>query len=182
MYHFYPTGTRGFFLACGRKLRCRPPTLGAARLWRLHRKVSGTQGLSFVICSVTCEVMVFSLLIYRTWNRGLCEWIISWKKDRNQALRLGKEFFNFAVSHSANVFRVDDPRSEPRVLHELLQNKRAEDAESDIAIRFVDKNERFLLKLVQRNKKKKRITLPLLHRANGTAGKSLTHWIFSLDE
>lgn len=97
MYHSYPTGTRGFFLSCGRKLRCRPPTLGAARLWRFHRKVSGTQSLSFVICSVTCEVIVFSSLIYRTWNRGLCEWIISWKKDRNQALRLGKEFFNFAV-------------------------------------------------------------------------------------
>lgn len=97
MYHSYPTGTRGFFLARSRKLRCRPLTLGAARLWRLHRKVSGTQGLSFVICSVTCDVMVFSLLIHRTWNRGLCEWIISWKKDRNQALRLGKEFFNFAV-------------------------------------------------------------------------------------
>lgn len=97
MYHSYPTGTRGFFLSCGRKLRCRPPTLGAARLWRPHRKVSGTQSLSFVICSVTCEVIVFSSLIYRTWNRGLCERIISWKKDRNQALRLGKELFNFAV-------------------------------------------------------------------------------------
>ena len=34
-----------------------------------------------------------------------------------------------------NVFRVDDPRSEPRVLHELtLKKKMAEDAESDIAI------------------------------------------------
>ncbi|CAH3015522.1 unnamed protein product, partial [Porites evermanni] len=41
-------------------------------------------------------------------------------------------------SHSANVFRVDDPRSEPRVLHELTQNKMVEDAESDIAVRFVD--------------------------------------------
>ena len=38
------------------------------------------------------------------------------------------------------MFRVDDPRSEPRVLHELTQNK-MEDAESDIAIRFVDKND-----------------------------------------
>ena len=46
---------------------------------------------------------------------------------------------------------MDDPRSEARVLHELRQKKIAEDAESDIAIRFVDKNERFLLKLVQRN-------------------------------
>ena len=43
--------------------------------------------------------------------------------------------------HSANVFRVDDPRSEARVLHELTQNKMAEDAESDIAIRFVDEND-----------------------------------------
>ena len=39
------------------------------------------------------------------------------------------------------MFRVDDPRSEPRVLHELTQNKLAEDAESDIAIRFVDEND-----------------------------------------
>ena len=43
-------------------------------------------------------------------------------------------------SHSANVLRVDDPRSEPRALHELTQNKMAEDAKSDIAIRFVDEN------------------------------------------
>ena len=35
---------------------------------------------------------------------------------------------------------MDDPRSEQRVLHELTQNKMAEDAESDIAIRFVDEN------------------------------------------
>ena len=54
-------------------------------------------------------------------------------------------------SHSVNVFRVDDPRSEPRVVHELRRGKMAEDAESDIAIRFVDENERFLLKLCQRN-------------------------------
>ena len=39
------------------------------------------------------------------------------------------------------MFRVDDPRSEPRVLHELTQSKMAEDAESDIAIRFVDQND-----------------------------------------
>ena len=39
------------------------------------------------------------------------------------------------------MFRVDDPRSEPRLLHELTQNKLAEDAESDIAIRFVDEND-----------------------------------------
>ena len=42
---------------------------------------------------------------------------------------------------SANVFRVDDPRSEPGVLHELTQKKMAEDAESDIAIRFGDEND-----------------------------------------
>ena len=39
------------------------------------------------------------------------------------------------------MFRVDDPRSEARVLHELTQNKMAEDAESDIVIRFVDEND-----------------------------------------
>ena len=39
------------------------------------------------------------------------------------------------------MFRVDDPRSESRVLHELTQNRMAEDAESDIAIRFVDEND-----------------------------------------
>ena len=56
-------------------------------------------------------------------------------------------------SHSANVFRVDDPLSDPRVLHELTQNKMAEDAESDIAIRFIDESDyrEILLKLCQRN-------------------------------
>ncbi|CAH3195142.1 unnamed protein product, partial [Porites evermanni] len=44
-------------------------------------------------------------------------------------------------SHSANLFRVDDPRSEARVLHELTQNKTAEEGESDIVIRFVDEND-----------------------------------------
>ena len=39
------------------------------------------------------------------------------------------------------MFRVDDTRSESRVLHELTQNKMAEDADSDIAIRFVDEND-----------------------------------------
>ena len=39
------------------------------------------------------------------------------------------------------MFRVDDPRSEPRVVHELTQNKMAEDAESDIAVPFVDEND-----------------------------------------
>ena len=38
------------------------------------------------------------------------------------------------------MFLVDNPRSEPRVLHELTQNKMAEGADSDIAIRFVDEN------------------------------------------
>ena len=36
---------------------------------------------------------------------------------------------------------MDDPRSEPRVLNELTQNKMSEDADSDIAVRFVDENE-----------------------------------------
>ena len=39
------------------------------------------------------------------------------------------------------MFRVDDPRSEPRVLHELTLKRMAEDAESDIAIRFVEEDD-----------------------------------------
>ena len=39
------------------------------------------------------------------------------------------------------MFRVYDPRSEARVLHELTKNKMAEDEELDIAIRFVDEND-----------------------------------------
>ena len=41
--------------------------------------------------------------------------------------------------------------------------------------------ERFLLKRCQQNGNLKRIALPLLYRANSTAGKSLTRWIFSQD-
>ena len=43
-------------------------------------------------------------------------------------------------SHSANVFRVDDRRWEPRVLHEMTQNKLGKE-ESDFAIPFVDEND-----------------------------------------
>ena len=39
------------------------------------------------------------------------------------------------------MFRVDDPRLEPGVPHELRQKKMAEDAESNIAIRFVNEND-----------------------------------------
>ena len=39
------------------------------------------------------------------------------------------------------MFRVDDPRWEPRVLHEMTQNKMGEDAESDFAIPFVEEND-----------------------------------------
>ena len=39
------------------------------------------------------------------------------------------------------MFRVDDPRWEPRVLHEMTQDKMGEDAESDFAIPFVDEND-----------------------------------------
>ena len=60
------------------------------------------------------------------------------------------------------MFHVDDPRSEPRVLHELTQNKMAEDAESDIAIRFVDENDyrEISAKAVSAKRKLKRIALP----------------------
>ena len=66
----------------------------------------------------------------------------------------------------------------------MTQNKMAEDAESDIAIRFVDENDyrEISAKAVSAKRKlKKRIALPFLYRANSTAGKSLTHWIFSQD-
>ena len=39
------------------------------------------------------------------------------------------------------MFRVDDPRWEPRILHEMTQNKMGEDAESNFAIPFVDEND-----------------------------------------
>ena len=39
------------------------------------------------------------------------------------------------------MFRVDDQRWEPRLLHEMTQNKMGEDAESDFAIPFVDEND-----------------------------------------
>ena len=39
------------------------------------------------------------------------------------------------------MFRLDNPRWEPRVLHEMTQNKMGEDAESDVAIPFVDEND-----------------------------------------
>ena len=39
------------------------------------------------------------------------------------------------------MLRVDDPRWEPRVLHEMTQNKMGEDAESDFAIPFVDEKD-----------------------------------------
>ena len=39
------------------------------------------------------------------------------------------------------MFGVNDPRWEPRVLHEMTQNKMGEDAESDYAIPFVDEND-----------------------------------------
>ena len=73
------------------------------------------------------------------------------------------------------MFRVDDPRSEPSVLHELTQNKMAEDAESDFANRFVDEND-------YREISAKAVSaLTLLYRAKSTAGKFLTHRIFSQD-
>ena len=71
---------------------------------------------------------------------------------------------------------MDDPRSEPRVLHELTQNKLVEVAESDIAMRFVDENDyREISAKAVSEKRKKKIVLPLLYRANSTPGKSLTH-------
>ena len=73
---------------------------------------------------------------------------------------------------------MDDPRTEPHVLHELTRKKTAEDAESDIAIRFVVENDykEISTKPVSAKwkLKKNRPSSDLLHRANSTAGKFLT--------
>ena len=63
------------------------------------------------------------------------------------------------------MFRVDDPHSEPRVLQELTQNKMAEDAESDVAIRFVDENYHRgnSAKAASAKRKLKKIALPFLY-------------------
>ena len=83
------------------------------------------------------------------------------------------------------MLRVDDARSEPRVLYELTLKKMAEDAESDIAIRFnfVDENDcrEISAKAVSAKRKIKKELPFLSYRANSKAGKSLTHWIFSQD-
>ena len=55
------------------------------------------------------------------------------------------------------MFGVDDLRSEPRVLHELTQNKIAEDAESDIAIRFADESDYREISAKARSAKRKLI-------------------------
>ena len=71
------------------------------------------------------------------------------------------------------MFRVDDPRSEPRVFQEMTQNKMVEDSESDITIRLVDENDysEISAKAVSAKRKLNRIALPLLYRANcSTAG------------
>ena len=70
------------------------------------------------------------------------------------------------------MFRVDGLRSEPRVLHELTQNKIAEDTESDIAILFVDENDcrEISVKALSAKRKLK----------NSRAGKSLKRAKYSL--
>ena len=71
---------------------------------------------------------------------------------------------------------MDDPRSEQRVLHELLQNKMAEDAESDIAICFVDENDyREISAKAMSAKRKLKKNRPSSLVQYSTAGKSLTH-------
>ena len=66
--------------------------------------------------------------------------------------------------------------SEPRVLHELTQNKMVEN-DIAFAIRFVDENDyrEISAKAVSAKQKFKKITLPPLYRANSTAWKSLAH-------
>ena len=57
----------------------------------------------------------------------------------------------------------------------------AKDAESDIAIRFVDENDyRDISAKAVSAKRKLKKNRPS-SRGNSTAGKSLTHWMFSQD-
>ena len=88
-----------------------------------------------------------SLLMLRTgtiWWHNTKDWKDT-KQYRHHNRKAKQEWFpqvqDNSQSHSENVFCVDDPRSEPRVLHELTQDKMAEDAESGTAIRFVDEND-----------------------------------------
>ena len=57
------------------------------------------------------------------------------------------------------------------------RRERERRAESDIAIRFVYENDYIEIsaKAVSAKRKLNRFALPLLYRANRTAGKSLTH-------
>ena len=71
------------------------------------------------------------------------------------------------------MFRVDDPRSEQRVLHELTLKKMAEDAECDVAIGFVDEND--LREISAKAVSAKRKLKKNHPTSNSTAGKSLTH-------
>ena len=77
------------------------------------------------------------------------------------------------------MFRFDELRSEPRVLHELTWKKLAEDAESDIAICFVDENDYREISAkamsAKRKLKNNRPSSLALYRADSTARKSLTH-------
>ena len=63
---------------------------------------------------------------------------------------------------------MDDPRSEPRVLHELTLKKMAEDAESDIAICFVEENDlsEISAKAVSAKRKNKKELPFISYRAN----------------
>ena len=66
---------------------------------------------------------------------------------------------------------MDNPRSEPRVLHELTQYKMAEDAEAILLFVLSTKTtaERFLLKLCQRNGNLKRSAIPGLFLAESSS-------------
>ena len=60
-------------------------------------------------------------------------------QERIKGTEKASPYTPYSIGNSSRV--IDDPRSEPRVLHELTLKKMAEDADSDIAIRFVDEND-----------------------------------------
>ena len=74
------------------------------------------------------------------------------------------------------MFRVDDPRSEPSVLHELTQNKMSEDADSDVAIRFVDeKDYREISTKAESAKRKLKYSSEILNALNILSGSFIIY-------
>ena len=63
---FVPCGYQRFFSRLRQEASVSAADARSGEAMKISPKSLWHSGLSFVICSVTCEVIVFSLLIYRT--------------------------------------------------------------------------------------------------------------------